>query len=213
MSQGPFPKLDGDQTKLPRADENEACSQDSSKCALQSSPSCNHFSSSCSVWGLDRSQAARDGRRLRKQAPGAGRPRQHLPAPAGTARGRQSKYKSTSSGPPPHFQPFFFFFAIQSCAAPQVGPFPLTSTIWSGGVAPTAQPVSLMQPREACLWGECNPPAPSVHPPAHPTSLQGWSPCSCPLPPGQGGCPLYMLKGSVWGMGCQSSILQRPLST
>lgn len=166
---------------------------------------------SCSVRGLERCQAARDGRRLRKQAPGAGRPRQHLPAPAGTARGRQSKYWSTSSAPhPTHFQPFF---AIQSCAPPQVGPFPLTSTIWSGGVAPTVQPVSLMQPREACLWGECNPPALSVHPPAHPTSLQGWSPCSCPLPPGQGGCPLYMLKGSGWGMGCQSSILQRPLST
>lgn len=79
------------------------------------------------------------------------------------------------------------FFAIQSCAPPQVGPFPLTSTIWSGGVAPTAQPVSLMQPREACLWGECSPPPPLCTRQPTPPPCRDGVPAPVPFPRGRGG--------------------------
>ena len=201
MSRAPFSELTHGQPKLLRADENEGCSQNSSsKCTLHDllllllQP---RLLSTCAVCG-DLSGAKRlvmaAGSASKRRALaelGNNIPLQHA---VGQRKGVDVSAAASFCPTFARSSPSRSLPALQVCAPPQVaGPFPLTSTIWSTGGAFSAQPASLTEPREACLWGECTP---------HPTpprglqydflALQVWSPCSCLPPPKPGAWPLML---------------------
>ena len=168
MSQAPFPGLTGDQARLLRADENEGCSQENSKSASPTAPPPPPPATtplSCFVVRGDSSGAKRLG-----VAGGSASKRRALadlgnvPHPVGQHKSDKVRKDPTSpfaaapdshspSSPP-----------MQVCAPPQVGPFPLTGTIWSSDVPPTFRPAALLQPREGPLWGELHPLSPLLAP-------------------------------------------------
>ena len=193
MSQAFFPGLTGDQAKLLRVDESEGCSQDSSKCALRAPPppATTLLPHAVCLTGAKRLGMAGGSASKRRALADLG----NIARPLGqrktsnVSRAPTSLSTAASDAPLPVTSQSSSL-QIQDCAPPQVGPFPLASTIWSSGVSgvpPTAHAAALTQPRETCLWGELHPHPSMQQPVSHfPSCRYGVPLAPVPFPWGRG---------------------------